>query len=93
MFLEFIDNLRRFFRPTQTHHALFNQMVEIHAVDQVDRVNGVAFGFAHLLTFGVAHEAVEVNVFKRNLARKEAGQHDHAGDPEEEDVVAGHENA
>ena len=54
-----------------------------------DRVNHIALGLRHLLLVGVPHQSVNVDLTKRNLARHLDAQHDHAGDPEEENIEAG----
>ncbi|MCY1511051.1 hypothetical protein D9M68_454450 [compost metagenome] len=72
--------------------ALVEQRGQLDAVDQVDRVEHVAFRLAHLLALGVAHQAVDVHVLERHSAHEVLGHHDHPGDPEEDDVVARHEH-
>ena len=81
--------------------------VGAEALDDVDGVDDVALGLGHLLAVGVADEAVDVDlsegdgVGERALAAvghgdvegEVAAEHDHAGDPEEEDVEAGDEEA
>jgi hypothetical protein len=73
----------------QAGGALVQQRVQRDAVDQVHRVEHIAFGLGHLLALGVAHQAVDVDVLERHLAGEVLGHHDHPGDPEEDDVVAG----
>ena len=73
----------------QAGGALVDQGVQVHALDQVHRVEHVALGLAHLLAFAVAHHPVDVDVAKGHLAREVGGHHDHPGDPEEDDLVAG----
>jgi hypothetical protein len=46
----------------QAGGALFQQRRQLDAVDQVDRVEHVAFRLAHLLALRVAHQAVDVDV-------------------------------
>jgi hypothetical protein len=76
-------------RVHQARRALRDQRFEVDAVDDVDRVERVALALRHLLAFGVAHEAVHVHRMERHLAGEVRGHHDHAGDPEEDDVEAG----
>ncbi|MDT4793166.1 hypothetical protein FQZ97_256800 [compost metagenome] len=80
------------------HHAagaFLQQLVEGDAVDDVQRVEHVALGLGHLLALAVAHQAVDVDGLERDLRgavrvlHQVHGQHDHAGDPEEDDVEAG----
>ena len=73
--------------------------------DDLDGVDDVALGLGHLLAVGVADEAVDVDVAEgdgvgggaraavghANVFHEMAAEHDHAGDPEEEDVEAGDE--
>ena len=68
---------------------LLEQLVERDAVDQVERVEGVALRLRHLLALGVAHDGVDVDVAERHLAGEVQRRHDHARDPEEDDVEAG----
>src|SRR5574340_1015604 len=72
--------------------ALFQQRCERDAVDQVDRIEHVAFALAHLVAVRVEHQAVDVDVAKRHLAGEVGRHHDHPSDPEEDDVVAGDEH-
>ena len=74
------------------HHAarpLADEVLKPDAVDQVDRVDHIALGLALLLTLGIADQARDVHVTKRHIARELEPEHDHAGDPEEDDVEAG----
>ncbi len=75
------------------------------ALNDLDGINDVAFGLGHLLAVGVAHERVDVDfaegygifevafaaVGHGHVRHEVAAEHDHAGDPEEEDVEAGDE--
>ena len=45
--------------------------------------------FDIFLAFAVADQAMHIDVLERNLAGDVLGHHDHAGDPEEDDVEAG----
>ncbi len=78
------------------HHiagALFEQLIQRDAVDQVDGVEYVALGFGHLLPLAVAHQTVYVNRLERYLLGELQGHHDHPGNPEEDDVKAGDQHA
>jgi hypothetical protein len=63
-------DLRRILRAAQAGGALLEQRFERDAVDQVHRVERVALGLAHLLAFGVAHQAVHVHVWNGTLPVK-----------------------
>ena len=87
-----LDVLLRLFlvlRQQQPGGRFLHQRIEIDAVDQVERVEGVALRLRHLLALGVAHDGVDVDVAERHLAGEMQARHDHAGDPEEDDVEAG----
>mmetsp|Transcript_18696 Transcript_18696/g.44683 ORF Transcript_18696/g.44683 Transcript_18696/m.44683 type:complete len:798 (+) Transcript_18696:625-3018(+) len=57
--------------------------------DGVERVDDIAEGFAHLAALLVPHEPVEEDGAEGRPARQLDPHHDHARDPEEEDVVPG----
>ena len=73
--------------------------------DDLDGVDDVALGFGDLLAVGVADQGVDVDVAEGDgvgegafasvghgyVEHEVAAEHDHAGDPEEEDVEAGDE--
>ncbi len=73
--------------------------------DDLDGVDDVALGLRHLLAIGVADEGVDVDLAEgdgvgegargavghRDVEHEVGAEHDHAGDPEEEDVEAGDE--
>jgi hypothetical protein len=46
----------------QSAGALLDQRVEADAVDEVDRVEDIALRLAHFLAFGVADQAVHIDV-------------------------------
>ncbi len=79
-------------RVHQTGGALGDQRIQINAIDDIDRVERVALALGHLLSFGIAHEAVHVDGVERHLAGEVGGHHDHPRDPEEDDVKAGDED-
>ena len=72
--------------------ALGNQLVHRNAVDEIDRVEHIAFRLAHLLAFGIAHQAGDIDFAERYLAGEMLGHHHHACNPEEDDVEAGDEH-
>ena len=82
-------HFRRSFGFAQAGRAFHQQLVQVDAVNQIDRVDDVAFGFGHFFAFVVAHDAVDVHVFKRHFAGEVGGHHNHARHPEEDDFVAG----
>ena len=86
-------DLGSLFGLAQAAGVLLHKRFQIAAVDDVERIERVALALAHLLAFGVAHEAVDVDVLKRCAAGEVLGHHHHARDPEEDDVVARNEHA
>ena len=72
---------------------LATSVSSVDAVDQVDRVEHVALRLRHLLAFLVAHDRVDVHVAERHVAGEVGRRHDHARDPEEDDVEAGDQHA
>jgi hypothetical protein len=61
-------------------------------VDQVQRVEHVALRLRHLLALLVAHQAVDADGAERHLPHEVDAHHHHPGDPEEDDVEAGHQH-
>ena len=59
--------------------------------DDLERIDAVAQGLAHLPAQAVPHEAVDVYVFKGRLLHDLHTEGDHAAHPEGDDVVAGHQ--
>ena len=57
-------------------------------VDDFEGIEDVALNLAHLLAVFVLDEAVEIDGVEGYIAHVLDSEHDHAGDPEEEDVVA-----
>ena len=70
---------RRLFRLTQALRVLDDEGLKVDALNDVERIEGVAFALRHLLAFGVAHETVDVHVLEGDAAREVARHHDHAG--------------
>ena len=79
-------------RLHQPGRALGDQRIDLDAVDQVERVDDVALRLRHLLPVLVADQARDVDLAERHLAPELEAHHDHPGDPEEDDVEAGHEH-
>ena len=85
-------HFRRGFGFAQAGRTFYQQLVQVDAVNQIDGVDDVAFGFGHFFAFVVAHDAVDVHVFKRYFAGEVGGHHNHARHPEEDDFVAGNQD-
>ena len=75
-------------RLHQAAGALGEQLRQRDAVDDVQRIDDVAFRLGHFLAVVVANQAVNIDLAKRHLAREFHAHHDHARDPEENDVKA-----
>ena len=91
---------RRGFWLTQTGGTFFQQRHQRDAVDQINRIQHIAFRLAHLFALRIAHQAVNVDVFEGHQSLgifrchgEVLGHHDHAGHPEENDVIARHQHA
>mmetsp|Transcript_2984 Transcript_2984/g.6943 ORF Transcript_2984/g.6943 Transcript_2984/m.6943 type:complete len:303 (-) Transcript_2984:26-934(-) len=56
--------------------------------DGIQRVDDVAFGLAHLLSFIVSDKSVEVDLLEWCLVRECEAHHYHPSHPEEQDVVS-----
>lgn len=65
------------------------EVVEADAADDLVWFDDVSKAFGHLAAVLVADDAVEEDFRERELVGKLLSQHDHSGDPEEEDIVAG----
>lgn len=89
--LSVLAHLRGGLGLAQAGGALFQQRLQRDAVDQIHGVQHIAFGLAHLLALRIAHQAVDVDMLERHATCEVRGHHDHAGDPEENDVVARHQ--
>ena len=70
----------------ESGRALADERLQVDAVDQIDRVEDVAFRFRHFLAFRVAHQTMDVDLAERHLAHELQAHHDHACNPEEDDV-------
>ena len=83
----------RFLRLHHATGAFGDEVFEVDAVDDVEWVEHVSFGFGHFLSFAVAHQAVDIDFFEGNFAVHAVHAHQHhARDPEEDDVKAGNED-
>ena len=76
-------------RLHQAGGAFGEQGVEGDAVDDVERIDDIALRFRHLLAVVIADQSSDVDLAKGHLAGEFQAHHDHAGDPEENDVEAG----
>ena len=61
-------------------------------IDQLERIDDVAFRLRHFGAALVAHECVDVDGVERHLGHEMQAHHHHARDPEEDDVEAGHQH-
>ena len=61
--------------------------------DHLQRIDTVAQGFAHLTALLIPHQAVNEHPVKGNVLHKFHAHDQHAGHPEEDDIVAGHQYA
>src|SRR5437016_9507787 len=59
--------------------------------DELERVGRIAEALGHLSALLVADDAREIDVLKRHPAHELVASHDHARDPEENNVRSGHE--
>ena len=77
------------FRIHQSRGAFLHQFLDADAVNQINRVEHIALGLAHLLPFRVADQAVHIHVPEWDLASEVFGHHHHARHPEKDDVETG----
>ena len=61
--------------------------------DEVKRVRGIAKALGHFAPLLVADDACEIDILEGNLPCVFEARHDHAGDPEKDDVWAGDQHA
>ncbi|CCJ87390.1 hypothetical protein BN133_3767 [Cronobacter dublinensis 582] len=94
--------LADFLRQLRLHHvagALLKQVFKGDAVNHIQRVDNVPLGFGHLLAFVIADKPGHVDGVERHLRLavfifdEVHGHHDHAGNPEEDNVEAGDHHA
>ena len=62
--------------------------MEADAINNVNRIKYIPFGFRHFLTFAVADKASDNDLFKGDFSSKLHAHHDHSGYPEKDDVKA-----
>ena len=73
-------------------HQREAQCVRAVAVNDFERIDAVAERLGHLSALRVAHQSVNQHRVERQLAGLLDAGEDHADDPEEDDVIAGHEH-
>ena len=73
----------------QAGRAFGDQFRQRDAVDEVQWIKHVTFGFAHLMAFGIADQSGYVDFPERHFAGEVQGHHHHACDPEENDIEPG----
>ena len=61
--------------------------------DEVERVRRIAEALRHLAALLVADDAGKIDILEWNLPGVFEARHDHAGDPEKDDVGAGNQHA
>ncbi len=67
------------------------QGIGAELIHHMQGINDVAFGLAHLLALSVPHERMDVDIAEGYVVHKSEAEHDHAGDPKEQDVEPGDE--
>ena len=80
-------------RLHQSRGALGHERIELDAIDDVQRIDDIALGLGHLLPFGIEDQAVQVDGAERHFVQELQPEHQHAGDPEEDDVEARDQHA
>jgi hypothetical protein len=70
----------------RTAHDAEAQRIGAVARDELQRIGRIAERFGHFAALLVADDAGEIDVLERQLAHPLEARHDHAGDPEEDDV-------
>ena len=83
---------RRHLRLREVGGAFGDQRVQRDAVHDVEGVQAVAPRLGHLGALGVAHQAVDIDGAERHVAGEAQRHHNHPRHPEEDDVVAGHQD-
>ena len=81
-----------FFRLARVHQvsgAFGDQRVERDAVNNVERVEHIAFGLGHFLALRVTDQAMHIHFMERHFVGEVQGHHHHARHPEKDDVKAG----
>jgi len=72
-----------------THQQGKAQCIRAQIFHDHQRIDHVAFGFAHLLAFFIQDQAVQIDGVERRFPGELDAEHHHAGDPEEEDIRGG----
>ena len=62
---------------------------ETETLDNIDRVNDVSEGLAHLSSVGITNHSMTVNLFERHFACEVNTKQDHTRHPEEDNVPTG----
>ena len=69
-----------------------DERLELDTVDEINRVQHIALGLGHLLSFPVAHQSMHVHGMEGHLFHEMQRHHDHARDPKEDDVETRHQD-
>ena len=85
-------DLGRVFRVFEPARAFGDQRVNIHTINQVERVDRIADRFGHFLTVLIQHQRVDIDIAERHLLREFQPLHHHPRDPEKDDVKGGHKD-
>ncbi len=84
---------RRTSRPWAAKAARVNRKASVpNCLDDLQRIDDVAPGLAHLLALGVPHQGMDVDIPEGNVPHELEPHHHHPGHPEEEDVKPGHQD-
>src|SRR5207244_11740662 len=81
----------RLARIHQVRRLLGDERIDVDAIDQIERIEHVAFRLGHLAALLVPDDRIDVDVVKRYATQKIRRHHDHPRDPEADDVEAGDE--
>ena len=88
-----IFNMLCHFRLHESGGAFFDKSRQRNAIDQIQWVKYVTLGFGHFLSVSIAYQPMYIDVSEGGAAGKFQAKHDHSGDPEKDNVKAGHEHA
>ena len=67
---------------------LLVQRLELESLDNVDRVDNVSEGLAHLATVCITDHCVAVDLLEWHLTREVDTEENHTSNPEEQDIPA-----
>ena len=70
----------------ESGRAFFQKPIEINAVNEVKRIEHIALGLGHFLSFGIANQSMDIDFAKRHVAHELDAHHYHPGYPEENNV-------